>query len=565
MHTRLLRTAVAATALAAMVALPSAGRAQSTVLGPLKQLTGYSIFLNCTADDVPGQEKKFNATNYLNTAVEPQLVINPVDPSNLLVGVQQDRWSNGGARGLRGQYSFDGGTTWKPSSTNNVTLCQRGPWQRSSDPWVAFASDGSVAYFSALTVDESANPNALAAISGQTVNTSHDGGKTWDPPSTLIIDADINILNDKNSIWADATNPKIAYVVWDRLQQFVTGSGVADEGENAGNSGGAAAAPALIPPGTEHSAAAIARALAQYGRKIRSGTAAPVTFPLLVKGPTLFSRTLDGGKSWSLPKISHDPGANAQTIANQIVTLPNGDIANFFTELNDNTAGQPARIGFVQSHDKGTTWSVANYAQALVSAGAVTPNLQERIRSADVLFSVAVDRTNNVTYLVWEDQRFSGVNEIAFAWSPDNGFSWTAPVRINQTPRKPLNPLFQQALIPTVAVAADGTVGVTYYDFRFDRVGATGDATDYWFIQCNVFNTVNNCLSNDEWTSEQRLTNASFDYNLAPVAVGHFLGDYMALRTVGKTFYAVFGQSKLKNLVAQYFRTITLPTLSASN
>ncbi len=541
----------------AFAALAPSMAASAQTLGPLVRVTQGSIFGRCTADDVAGQEKKLKATNYLAAAVEPQLAVNPLYPTQLLFGVQEDRWSDGGSRGQRGDYSFDGGVTWKPSSTTGVTLCQNGPWQRSSDPWIAFSADGTTAYFSALTVDESANPNALAALSGQTVNTSRDGGKTWAPPSTLILDNNINVLNDKNSVWADAALPKLAYVVWDRLQQFNgSNAGVADEG---GNSGDAGAAAVLFPQGVPHDGNSVAHALMNYARAVRAGTAKPVKFPLLVKGPTEFSRTTDQGNTWSVPTISHDPGRNAQTIANQIVTLPQGQIANFFTELNDNTNGQPARIGYVESSDHGLHWSAANYAQEIVNQAAKTPNLQEGIRSADVLYSIAVDTKNNITYLVWEDERFSGDNEVAFSFSPDNGFEWTAPVRINQTPRNPAGPLFQQALIPTVAVAANGTVGVTYYDFRNDKAGAKTDLADYWAVTCNPLTSPDNCLSNGDWSSESRLTDTSFDFDLAPNAgAGHFLGDYMGLKTVGQDFLAVFGQSPAKNITSQYFRRLTV-------
>jgi hypothetical protein len=435
-------------AVAAITITLSAASAQT--LGPLVQITRGDIFATCTADKVGSQP----GTNYPATAIEPQLAVNPAFPGNLLVGVQQDRWSNGGARGNRNDYSLDGGMTWKTSSTPNVTLCQNGPWERASDPWTAFSSDGTIAYQSSLVVNESANPNALAALSGQDVSVSNDGGKTWKLPATLIIDNNPNVLNDKNSVTADAGAPKIAYVVWDRLQQFIPGA--------AGGEGAAATTPPLIPSGTPHDGTAIANAMMDYARKIRAGQAQPITIPLLVKGPTLLSRTTDGGATWSLPQVIFDPGRNAQTIANQVVTLPNGWIADFFTDLDDNTAGQPARIGAVASNDHGVTWSEPVFAQQIVNETAVTPNLQQPIRSASVLFSVAVDRPHNLTYLVWEDQRFSGVNEVAFAISPDNGFEWTAPIHINQTPRNPLHPLFQQALIPTVAVTSNGTVAVTY-------------------------------------------------------------------------------------------------------
>jgi hypothetical protein len=38
-------------------------------------------------------------TNSLNSEVEPWMDANPTDPDNLIAVWQQDRWSNGGARG----------------------------------------------------------------------------------------------------------------------------------------------------------------------------------------------------------------------------------------------------------------------------------------------------------------------------------------------------------------------------------------------------------------------------------------------------------------------------------
>lgn len=555
------RIALFASTTGIALVLHGAASAQAPTVSPLQQITRGSIFNKCTADNVAQQEATLGSTQYPNTEIEPYLAINPVNPSIMLVGMQQDRWSDGGSRGQRGQYTTDGGATWRPSSTTGVTKCQTGPWQRSSDPWVDYSADGAVAYFSALTFNTSPNTQVFGSASGMTVNMSTDGGATWSQPATLILDTNPNVLNDKNAVTADATNRKVAYVVWDRLQQFVAGAGVADEG---GRNGGqeqaakAAAVAAVFPKGLPRDAHAIAEALATYGRKMRAGQAAPVG-PLLVRGPSYLSRTTDQGKTWSQPRIIWNPGDNSQTIGNQVVNLYGGQIADFFVELQDNTAGQPARIGAVFSSDKGVTWTRANYAQSVVNVGAVLPNLQDDIRSADVIEEVAADTANGLVYLVWEDSRFSGVNEVVFALSPDNGFSWTAPVRIAQTPRKPKNTAFQQSLIPQVAVLADGTVGVTYYDFRNDKPGAAGDLADYWLVTCNPFVAANACTETDEWTNEVRMTDTSFNYALAPVASGHFLGDYMGLKAVGQTFYAVFGQSRQQDQTNLYFRTVTLP------
>jgi hypothetical protein len=545
------RHALYGVSMLALAASAAASAQAQTTLGPLVKVAGGSIFAHCTADNVAGQP----GTNFPGTTVEPNLAINPANTSNLLVGVQQDRWNNGGSRGLRSNVSKNGGASFTPSSTPGVTQCQGGPWPRSSDPWVAFSTTG-VAYESALVVQESRNPTVLAAASGQTVSRSTDGGVTWGPPITLIADFDPNTLDDKNSVTADASNPNFAYVVWDRLTQFPGGHGVADEGGGSGN--------AAAPVGSGMDGTDIAHVLLNHARSVAAGTATANSKTFVI-GPTYFSRTTNAGTNWSLPAIIWDPGSNSQTIGNQVVAEGGVALRNYFVEIQDNTAGQPSRIGSVRSTDRGATWSTPDYAQSVVNTGATTPNLGQPIRSADILFSVAADRTNAITYLVWEDSRFSGVNETAFAFSPDNGFSWTAPVRINQTPRTPTNPLFQQALIPTVGVAADGTVVVTYFDFRRATPGQTFDNTDVWAVQCNTLASHDFCLSNGDWTAhEKRLTNTSFNFDLAPLTTsGRFVGDYMSLKSLGQTMYAVFGAATGPNLTSTFLRTINLPAAVA--
>jgi hypothetical protein len=79
--------------------------------GPLVQVSGTSAFLGCTADAVAGQ----SGTVYLNSEVEPWIDVNPTNPANVVGIWQQDRWSNGGARGLVAGVSSNGGSSWSRS------------------------------------------------------------------------------------------------------------------------------------------------------------------------------------------------------------------------------------------------------------------------------------------------------------------------------------------------------------------------------------------------------------------------------------------------------------------
>src|SRR5262249_8962024 len=134
------------------------------------------------------------------------------------------------------------------------------------------------------------------------------------------------------------------------------------------------------------------------------------------------------------------------------------------------------------------------------------------------------------------DARFSNFqyNSIAFSMSTDSGFTWSAPIQVNQTPNNiPVGN--QQAFLPSVAVTQDGVVAVTYYDFR-NNTPDPGLLTDYWMVHAHPADGLTNPAN---WASENRLTKDSFDMEQTAI-VGNefFVGDYMGLSAVGKSFGA---------------------------
>src|SRR5262249_35467591 len=151
------------------------------------------------------------------------------------------------------------------------------------------------------------------------------------------------------------------------------------------------------------------------------------------------------------------------------------------------------------------------------------------------LGDLAVDPNSGTLYIVIEDAHSSGgqYDSIAFTQSTDGGFHWSRPVLVNQTPTG-IPPLDQQAFIPTVRVAADGTVGVTYYDFRFNQQGPTLP-TDYWFVPGTPDGS-----GGITWGDELRLTDDSFNFEDAPDARGRFVGDYQGRAPAGNDLLNLF-------------------------
>src|SRR5262249_14431180 len=148
-------------------------------------------------------QEQDGSVSFSSAEVEPSIDVNPTNPDNLIAVWQQDRWSDGGSRGLYSAYSNDGGTTWNSVELPGLVLCDnaQGPFERATDPWVTFAPDGA-AYAIGIAFDS--DPAIFGGNHAVTVNKSTDGGKTWSPPVELIHENDPDVFNDKESITADS-------------------------------------------------------------------------------------------------------------------------------------------------------------------------------------------------------------------------------------------------------------------------------------------------------------------------------------------------------------------------
>ena len=112
--------------------------------------------------------------------------------------------------------------------------------------------------------------------------------------------------------------------------------------------------------------------------------------------------------------------------------------------------------------------------------------------------------------------------------NPDGGSTWSAPVRVNQGTDDTV-----QAFLPAVAVNAEGTVGVLFYDFRNDVPADDPLSTDVWL---SLFD------SDLVFQGERRLTPESFDLRQSVITGGrgYFPGDYVGLDAAGSDFVAAF-------------------------
>ncbi|HYZ29889.1 MAG TPA: sialidase family protein [Thermoleophilaceae bacterium] len=504
---------LAALALAIGILAPQAGAAPAQNEGSAVQVSGASPLAGCLGDQAD------SGINTPNSEVEPWVSVNRTDGpdgdgvfgDNLIGAWQQDRWDNGGSRGIVTATSNDGGATWTTNPNTKSSICTGGTvanggnYERSSDPWVDFSPNGD-AYLMTLSVDSNpggfgTSPNAMLVMK------STNGGTTWGNPVTLKRDENPNVLNDKNTLTADPNDSNFVYAVWDRL---------------------------VSPPGE---------------------TPQPEAFENAVgfRGPVWFSRTTNGGASWEPARQIFDPGTINQTIGNQIVGLPDnaqfgGALVDVFS-LIQNVANRPPRrglsIGLIRSEDRGATWSKkAITVDRLASLPVIDPDdpstNTRRVRTGDLIPQVTVDPNSGAIYVVWQDARFGPRSSIAFSQSLDGGLSWSPTIKINKTPTD-IRLGDQQAFNPVASVLDDGTIGVRYSDFRNNTSDLATLQTDEFTVHCHP-TTPTACTDPANWGDEVRQTDTSYNLRMAPFARGWFIGDYVGLGTDGQDFLPFWTQ-----------------------
>jgi hypothetical protein len=417
---------------------------------------------------------------YRNSEAEPHLAVNPTDPDNLIAAWQQDRWSNGGAQGNLMAYSLDGGSTWSPANAP-FSLCagaavgSTGDYERASDPWVTFGPDGA-AYSMAVVFDTSDAHNGMA------VSKSLDGGATWSAP-VLIKASPANgghsnsyvQLYDKNTMTPDPFDPDFVYATWTLF---------------------------------------------------RNGNTA-----------VQFSRSTDGGLTWGPARpINHrdivapPEGATFRQDL-QIVVLPDGTLVNaFYRNVTDPQGGafsQRVEMAIFRSHDRGAHWEQLDTVVALVvPTVGFDLELGIYVRGGINFPDLTVDPQSGTLYMVWQDGSISpyGLSNLVITRSTDGGDTWSAPIALTQR-------AIGGGFLPAAAVAADGTVGVLFYDFRNDVFGDAELTTD---VYLQTLDSDLNLLD------EVRLTDSSFDMRQMVLAGGYFPGDYVGLEAAGNDFVAAF-------------------------
>ena len=446
--------------------------------------------------------------------LEPSVRTNPTNPKNLIVAWQRDRSRDyGGSRTFGVATSFDGAKTWS-SSTVPGFGCLSTEDQKVTDSWVSFGPDGT-AYLIGLNfqidrgygvVPRDVAPATTDDPSHVIVSTSTDGGRSWSP----VRDVARGVSFDKPTITADPYRAGTAYATWMQYEF--------------------------------------------YACNVQCGLASAM----------MYSRTDDGGLTWSPSRPIATSVAPIETVQPaEIAVLPDGTLValhTFFDYAYD-TVGNAQRcfddaaakttcgrwtVRSQTSTDGGLTWSLP---LAVAGGPALDPvsepdagpdggHATVRTSGGWVIIGVATHRSH--VYIAWINRYFETppddgrVAEVGVAGSGDGGRSWEI---------KPALPLRADAFTPSIDVADNGVVAVTWYDVESDRPGDSQFSADLRAATS----------SDDGLTWTRRHVAGPFDLRQAAQSSNLggpwvFVGDYNGLTHTKNQFVAAFTMSGLPSV-----------------
>ena len=271
-------------------------------------------------------------------------------------------------------------------------------------------------------------------------------------------------------------------------------------------------------------------------------------FPPLGPSRILFSRSTDGGKTYSKATRLSTTGTGVQ--AAMPVVGKRGEI---YVAWEDRSGASTGYIRLRRSDDGGASWgpeitaaTFARMSDAKATSACGRPALNGYIRASEFP-SLDVDRSDGpgagdlyIGFSADPGRQGRGDNSDVFVIrSADGGRNWSDPVNVVKGRAVKVNAdeTTNDNFMPVLTVGPEGQINVFFYDRRHDEGNRKLD--------------VYRALSTDQgrtWVDE-RITRESFDVpplkpNFDPLVKACYMGDYNDATVDGSGFYLTWGDNR---------------------
>lgn len=405
---------------------------------------------------------------------EPHIAINPKNPLNIVAAsndyntpyvespidfpypipsiVGGDAWA--------GYYtSFDGGKTWTeklipgyPADTTlegRISPLRLRMFQGAGDPVLDVDADGNF-YLAGIAFRRTMG--LLVGDSGIWVAKSTDGGETFPSTNIRIVSQGYDLapgfFHDKEWLCVDRNNGNV-YVVW-------------------------------------------------------------AVFNGLVTSEILFSKSTDGGNTWSFPTVvSNLIGGETSVQGSQIDVDSNGTIHISWIDFGSNT------LRYVYSTDEGESFSEA---VSIADVKPIPSQLPNGIYRTPTLPAMDIDHGENSSYkdtiyISWNDYR-DGNADILMVYSRNGGKNWSEPIKVNDDDTE------NDQFFPAISISPNGYINMIFYDRRDDE---NNTLLNIYYAQS---------INGGENFTNMLATDISFDgSNSAGKSGAGFIGDYIGIAT----------------------------------
>jgi CARDB len=232
------------------------------------------------------------------------------------------------------------------------------------------------------------------------------------------------------------------------------------------------------------------------------------------------SYTTDGGTSWSPPLPIPSSGTERLQTFGRLLVLPDGTLVDVFGEIPKPPPGPGTPPGV-------PTTLLATRLENPTEPGS-TWSEPKTIAVADTALvtpTAALEPGSSTIYVSWPATD-GGSTTLMYAKSSDGGRSWQAPRMLGEAVVR-----LAADIGGSLAVADDGTVGVAFYDHRNAPPATPRKVTDLWFRH-----------SHDGGASwdEDHLA-GPFDQTTAPE---RDVGDYQGIEPIADGFAATFAAAE---------------------